>query len=139
MSHHDLQETLQSFPPMLNHIIRKPVCEHLARQWRNRHPGAFSLENISEVLEVGIAAADYGVAQLEGWDVGACMDLVGSVHVPRGGSMGLGVFDLRRRQCQFSLSVGGSFGRQVNLDGDQAHRKQGIGHTSISRKFSGGA
>ena len=30
VSHHDLQEALQPFPSMLDHIVGESVCEHLA-------------------------------------------------------------------------------------------------------------
>jgi hypothetical protein len=53
---------------------------HLPRQRRNRDPRAFTLKYVAEVFKVRVAAADYRVAQLEGGDVGARVDLVGGVH-----------------------------------------------------------
>jgi len=79
---------------VLDHVVRKPVCEYLSRQWRNRHPRALALEDIAKVFKVRVAATDDGIAQLEGRDVGARVDLVGGVHCPWRGAMGLRVLDL---------------------------------------------
>ena len=67
---------------------------HLSRQWRNRHPRALALEDIAKVFKIRVAATDDGIAQLEGGDVGARVDLVGGVHCPWRGAMGLRVLDL---------------------------------------------
>ena len=79
---------------MLDHIIREAICEDLPRQGRNGHARTLALEDISEVLEVGVAAAHDRVSQLEGRDVGACVDLVGGVHSPGRGAVGLWVLHL---------------------------------------------
>lgn len=97
MASDDLQEPLQPLPPMLNHIIAEPVREHLPRQWRDRHPRALPLENIAEVLEIGVSAAHDRMLELEGWDVGSAHDLVGGVHVSRG-AVCLGVSDLNLKK-----------------------------------------
>jgi hypothetical protein len=99
---------------------------HLPRQRRNGHPGALALKYVTEVFKVGVAAADDRVAQLEGGDVGARVDLVGGVHCAWGGAVGLWVLDLRVR-----LSEGGG------LEGPRGGGQGDYG-TSISRKFSGG-
>ena len=44
------------------------------------YPCALPFEYISEVLEVAVSPAHYRMAQLEGWDVCACVNLVGCVH-----------------------------------------------------------
>jgi len=67
---------------VLDYVVGEPVREDLAWQRRYRDSGTFSLEDIAEVLEVGISSADHGVAQLERWDVGSSVYLVRSVHVP---------------------------------------------------------
>lgn len=82
MSHHNLQEPLQTFPPMLNHIVAKAVREHLAWQRWDRDPRALALQDVAEVFEVRVAAAHAAMAQLEGGDVGATYDLVVCVHAP---------------------------------------------------------
>jgi len=81
MTNNNLQEPLQSLPPMLNHIIAKPVREDLSWQRRNRDSRRLALQNVAEVLEVGIASADRGMAQLESGDVGSAEYLVVGVHV----------------------------------------------------------
>ena len=67
---------------------------YLARQRRNRHPRALALQDLAEVFKVRVAAADDRVAQLEGGDVGARVDLVGGVHCAGRGAVGLRIFDL---------------------------------------------
>ncbi len=79
---------------MLNHIVAEAVGKHLPRQRRDGDARTLPLEDVAEVLKVGVAAAHDGGAELEGGDVGAGVDLVGGVHGARGGAVGLGVFDL---------------------------------------------
>lgn len=93
MSRHNLQEPLQALAAVLDHIVAEPVREYLARQWRDGDARAFALEDVAEVLEVGVATAHDGVLEFEGWDVGAADDLVGGVHVA-GCAVCLGVADL---------------------------------------------
>jgi hypothetical protein len=93
MPHHNLQEPLQPLPPMLNHVVAEPVREYLARQRGDSDARGFALEDVAEVFEVAVAAADDAVLKLEGGDIGAALDLVGCVHVA-GCAMGLGVLDL---------------------------------------------
>ena len=66
---------------MLNHIIAKPVREDLSWQRGNRDSCRLALENVAEVLKVGITSANRGVAQLEGGNIGPAENLVVCVHV----------------------------------------------------------
>ena len=66
---------------MLYHIIAKSVRKDLAGQRGNGHSCTFSLENVAEVLEIGIAAPDGAVLELKGGNVGSADDLVVGVHV----------------------------------------------------------
>lgn len=113
MPHHDLQEPLQPLPPMLNHLIAEPIRKHLAGQRRDGHAGALALEDVAEILEIGVAAAHDGVAQLEGGDVGAGVDFVRGVHGALGGAVGFRVFDLWVRRVVNLVRVGGREGREV--------------------------
>lgn len=96
MSRDNLQEPLQPLPSVLNDVVAEPVGKNLARQWGDSHSCALTLQDIAEVLEVGVAAAHDGVLQLEGGDVGSADDLVGGVHVA-GSSVGLRVAHLSDR------------------------------------------
>lgn len=95
MPDHDLQEALQPLPSMLDHIVREAVREHLAGKRRDGHARGLPLEDVSEVLEVAVAAADHAVAQFKGGNVGPGVDLVGGIHRAGGGAVGLWVFDLK--------------------------------------------
>lgn len=95
MPHHNLQEPLQALPPVFNHIVAEAVREHLARQRRDSDARRLALEDVAEVLEVGVAAADGRLAQLEGRDVGPAEDLVVGVHVAAH-TVGAWVADLER-------------------------------------------
>ena len=97
MAHNDLQEPLQSLAAMLNYVVGEAVGEHLPRQGGDGNPFALPLQYVAEVLEVGVAAADGAVLELEGGDVGAANDLVVCVH-RAGRSVGLWIADLMRRQ-----------------------------------------
>ena len=132
MSHDNLQEALQAFPPMLNHIVREPIREHLPWERGNRDARGLALEDVTEIFEVGVSAADDGVAQFEGGDVGARVDLVGGVHAAGGGAVGLGVFDL----VVVEVLVGR--GRLELRRGREGRMMSEERRTSISRKFSGG-
>lgn len=81
MTRDNLQEPLKSLASVLNDIVTEPVGENLARQWGDSHARALALQNIAEILEIGVAAAHDRVLQLEGGDVGSADDLVGGVHV----------------------------------------------------------
>lgn len=78
---------------MLDHVITEAVGEDFSREWRYCHAGAFALQDISEVLEVGVSPAHDGMLQLEGGDIRSADNFIGSVHVP-GGAMGLRIADL---------------------------------------------
>lgn len=78
---------------MLNNIIAESVCEDLSWQWWDCYTSTLTLKDVAEVFKVRVATANTAVAQLEGWDVGAALDLVGCVHVATD-AMGLWVLDL---------------------------------------------
>lgn len=93
MSRDNLQEPLKSLASVLNDVVAESVGENLARQWRDSHARALALQDIAEILEIGVAAAHDRVLQLEGGDVGSADDLVGGVHVA-GCAVGLGIAHL---------------------------------------------
>jgi len=66
---------------MLDHIIAKPVREDLPRQRWDRDARGFPLQDVAEILKVGISTAHTAVSELERRDVGAAEDLVIGVHV----------------------------------------------------------
>lgn len=97
MSDHDLHEPLQSLPPVLDHIITEPVRKDLAWQRWDCDASRFTLKDVAEVLEVGVAAADLGVLDVEGRNIGAAFDQVSGVHWDAGfGRVGDRVFDLEK-------------------------------------------
>jgi hypothetical protein len=91
---HDLQKALEPLAAVLDDVVGEAVREDFPRQGRDGYAGGLSLQDVAEVLEVAVAAADDRVAQFEGGDIGARVDFVGGVHVARGGAVGLGVLDL---------------------------------------------
>lgn len=93
MPHDDLEELLQTRPAALDHVVAKPVGEHLAGKRGDGHAGALPLKDVAEVLKVRIAAAHRRLPQLEGGDVGATYNLVVGVHVAAD-TVGSGVADL---------------------------------------------
>ena len=103
---------------MLNHVIREAICKHFSWQWGNSNSCALPLQNVSEIFEVGVAATDDRMTKLEGWNIGAGVDFVGSVHVSRGGAVGLRVLHLAGKSAYAELEVPSS-GR------DQAMGKDG--------------
>lgn len=80
MADDNLEKLLQPGPPALYDVVAEPVGEDLARQGRNGDAGRLALEDVAEVLEVRVAAADGRVAELEGGYVCAALDLVVCVH-----------------------------------------------------------
>lgn len=80
MAYHNLEELLQPRPSALNHVIAESVREHLAGQRRYGDARTLALQNVTEVLEVGVPAAHGALPQLEGGDVGPADDLVVGVH-----------------------------------------------------------
>jgi hypothetical protein len=110
---------------MLNHIVRKPIRKHLARQWRYRDARRLALQHVPEVLEVAVAPPHGGLLQLEGGDVGHHVDFVVGVHAAAG-AVGAWVADL--------LVV---TGLRLPLFGYMGIATVRL--TSISRMFSGGA
>lgn len=93
---------------MLNHIITEPIRKHLSGQGGDRDARGLALEDVPEVLKVGVAAADGGLFEgvaggvgaglsggsfFEGRDVGSADDFVVGVHLTAD-AVGLGVADL---------------------------------------------
>ncbi|KAI6763631.1 hypothetical protein HG531_013019 [Fusarium graminearum] len=62
VSNNDLEELLKACPAALDDIVTKAVGEDLARQGWDGYPGALTLEDVAEVLEVRVAAADAALA-----------------------------------------------------------------------------
>lgn len=91
--HDNLQEPLQAFPPMLDHIIREPVRKHLSRQRGYRDAGGLALQDIAESLKLAVAAPHRGRLEFEGGNIRAHYDLVRRVHAPAD-AMGHGVANL---------------------------------------------
>ena len=65
---------------MLDDVVTKSVCEDLSWQRRYCNSRALSFQYISKVLEIGIAAPDRTVFELECGDIGTANDFVVSVH-----------------------------------------------------------
>lgn len=57
MAHDNLQEPLESFSPVLNHVVGKAVREHLARQRGYRDASGLALEDVAKGLKLAIPAA----------------------------------------------------------------------------------
>lgn len=70
MSNNNLQEALQAPPPLFDHAVVKAVEVDFTRQRRNRNTRALTLEQVPEDFEVGVAATNFGAAQLESGNVG---------------------------------------------------------------------
>lgn len=64
VSHHNLQKPLKALATVLNNVVGEAVGEHLAGQWRDGDSCGFALEDVAEVLKVGVAAADGGLFYL---------------------------------------------------------------------------
>jgi hypothetical protein len=76
----NLEELLEAGAAALDDVVAEAVGEDLAGQGRDGDAGALALEDVAEVLEVGVAAAHAALAQLEGGDVCAADDLIVGVH-----------------------------------------------------------
>lgn len=105
MPGNNLEEPLQSFPSMLNHIITEAVRKDLSGQRRDRHARRFPLEDIAEVFKVRVSTTDDRMLQLESRDVGAADDFIGSVHVARC-AMSLRIAHLNVRRSGISPPLG---------------------------------
>jgi len=77
---YNLQESLQAFSPVLNHIITESIRKHLSRQRWNRDSRRLSLQDVAEVLKVRVAPPHTAVSELEGGDIRTTYDLVVGVH-----------------------------------------------------------
>jgi len=75
---------------MLNNLVTEPIRKHLPGQRWDRDTRRLALENIAEVLEIGVATPHGGGFELEGRNVGPAEDFVGGVH-GAADAMGLGV------------------------------------------------
>lgn len=89
----DLQEALQTLAAVLDDVVTEPVGENLPGERGYSDARALALQDIAEILEIGVSAAHDGVFQFEGGDVGPAHNLVRRVHVARC-AMRLGVADL---------------------------------------------
>jgi len=78
------QKLLETFAAVLNHIIAEAVGEDFAGERWNRDASGFALEHITKVLEIRVAAADGGLLELEGRDIGDNVNLVVGVHMAAG-------------------------------------------------------
>lgn len=94
MSDDDAQELFEARAAALNDVVAEAVREYLAGQGRDGDTGALALEDVAEVLKVGVAAAHARGAELERGDVGAADNLVVGVHAAAH-AVGSGVADLR--------------------------------------------
>ena len=121
---------------MFDHIVTEAIREHLPGKWWYGNPRALTLEDVSEVLEIGVTSAHNRLLQLKCGDVRSANNLVGSVHIP-GGTVGLRVPDLiesDKRDEVISQRDGA-----VIREGGGSCAGENLGClTSISRKFSGG-
>lgn len=91
----DAEKLFETSAATLNDVVAESVREDFAGQGRNGHASAFALENVAEVLKVGIAAAHARGSELEGGYVGAADDLIVGVHAAAH-AVGSGIADLRR-------------------------------------------
>lgn len=81
MTDDDLEELLEACATTFDNIVAEAVGEDLSGQRRNSDTGALALENVAEVLEVGVSTTDAALTELEGGNVCAAEDLVVCVHV----------------------------------------------------------
>lgn len=100
MANDYLQESLQTFSSMFNHIIAKSVREDLAGKWRYGNAGRLTLENVSKIFKVGVASTNDRVTELKCWNVGSGMNFIGGVHVSRRRAMCLRILYLDFATCQ---------------------------------------
>jgi len=66
MSDDNLQEPLQPFASVLDHIVREAIGEHLAGKRRDCDARGFALEDFAKVLKVAVSSADAGELELCG-------------------------------------------------------------------------
>jgi hypothetical protein len=88
MAHHNLQEPLQTPPPLLNHTIIETVQVYFSWERGDGDARALALQQVAEDFEVRVAPPHFGAAQLEGRNVGRQADQVGCVaRRGRGGGL----------------------------------------------------
>jgi hypothetical protein len=100
-----LQEALQALAAVLDYVVTEAVGEDLAGERRDGDAGGLALEDVAEVLEVGIAPPHAAVSQLEGGDVGPADDLVVRVHAAAH-AVGARIFDLEGHRVRSWGKVG---------------------------------
>lgn len=104
MSNYNLQETLQAFSSVFNHVIAKAVCEDLSRQRGDGHASALSLQYIAEVLKIRVTAPYGAMFEFKGRNVGPAHYFIIGVHVTRC-AMRHRVFDLVKVEFLVSLAA----------------------------------
>lgn len=65
---------------MLDDVVAEAVRKDLSRQRRDGDARALALQDVAEILKVGVASPHAAVLQLEGGDVGPADNLVVGVH-----------------------------------------------------------
>lgn len=131
----DLQEPLQPPSPLLDDAVVEAIQVHFARQWGDANARGLPLKQIAEDLEVGVAAAHFATAQLEGGNVGGEADEVSRVAGAGGGG---GLMGLRVCYLYALVSHDLSLYMLLSVHGSSRTRGKMVWfRTSISRKFSG--
>lgn len=141
MAHHYLQEPLEPFPSVLNHVIGKAVREDFARKWWDSDARRLSLEDITEGFEFAVAAAYRRRLELEGGNVGAHYDFVGCVHATADSYILISMPSYRLAVSHLPCVMGFlTCARDKCEQGCRPLKGKGAPDqpTSISRKFSGG-
>lgn len=93
MAGNNLQEPLQAFPTVFDHIIAEPVGEDFPGEWWYCDSRALALQDIPEILKVGVSSTHNGVFELKRWDVCPADNLVRGEHIT-GSSVGLRIANL---------------------------------------------
>ena len=81
VAYHNLQEALQSLPPVLNDIVAESIRKNFAWQWRYGDSSALALQYVSEVFEIGISPTDRAMFELESGNICTADDFIVRVHV----------------------------------------------------------
>lgn len=111
---------------MLDDVVTETIGEHLAWQRGDGDASALALEDVAKVLEVGIAAADCAVLELEGRDIGPTNNFVIRVHAARC-PVGLRVFDLEGKSLSARLvSILCEACHEDEYDSTQVEKSQNI-------------
>jgi len=97
MTSNDTQKSLQASPSLFNDFIRESVGEYFARERWDIDSGGFTLEYVTEGLEIAVAPADGGAPKFKGWYVCVTVYLIIGVHLPSK-AMSLRVGDLNLQE-----------------------------------------